>query len=113
MRNAAHQHGATFAMFFIPDEYQVNSTLLGEIIDLAGAEADDIDVDLPQRRLNDFCLTERVACLDLLPAFAGKHEHGTCRRTRIGTKRAIVSRRNVSWRGSETPVRCLGKSDRR
>ena len=98
MRNAAHQHGATFAMFFIPDEYQVNSTLLGEIIDLAGAEADDIDVDLPQRRLNDFCLTERVACLDLLPAFAGKHDTYLPQDTHWNEKgNRLAAERLVAW----------------
>jgi lysophospholipase L1-like esterase len=58
---------ATFLL--IPDEFQVNPAVLAKAIGIAGVNRTDVDIGLPQRRLNTFFKERGVPCLDLLPAF--------------------------------------------
>jgi hypothetical protein len=63
--------GVPAAFVLIPDELQVNPHVLARAVADAGADAADVDVGLPQRRLAEFCAGRGVACLDLLPVLAG------------------------------------------
>jgi hypothetical protein len=64
------RQGVDVAVVLIPDEFQVNPRVLAQAVHDAGLKPDQIDLDLPQRRLRDFCGGLGVSCLDLRPAFA-------------------------------------------
>jgi hypothetical protein len=55
----------------IPDEFQVNSSVLSAALDDANLTRNEVDLDLPQRRLRIFCANHEVPCLDLLLSFKG------------------------------------------
>jgi hypothetical protein len=63
------QRDTPVAIVLIPDEFQVNSTVLRNAIQDSMQDAGHLDVDGPQRRLAAFAAERQVACLDLLPAF--------------------------------------------
>jgi lysophospholipase L1-like esterase len=63
------QRGVPVAVVLIPDEFQVNAAVLGAALQEAGLAREQIDLDLPQRRLLEFFAQRGVPCLDLLPAF--------------------------------------------
>jgi hypothetical protein len=65
------RHQVPCAFVLIPDEFQVNRTVLDEALALRGLTPSDVDLELPQRRLLDFCASRSIACLDLLPVFKG------------------------------------------
>src|SRR5205085_1112699 len=65
------RHGVPLAVVLIPDEFQVNPTVLEQAITDAGVSPAAVDLDLPQRRLAAFCAAHQVPCLDLLPHFRG------------------------------------------
>jgi hypothetical protein len=58
----------------IPDELQVNPEVRDEALKEAGARSEEVDLELPQRRLVAFFEKREVACLDLLPLLK-KHPH--------------------------------------
>jgi len=51
----------------IPDEFQVNAAVLTAALRDANLNREDVDLDLPQRRLRAFCAAREILCLDLLP----------------------------------------------
>ncbi len=53
----------------IPDEFQVNPSVLADALQDARLSRGAIDLALPQRRFQDFFAERRVPCLDLLPRF--------------------------------------------
>jgi hypothetical protein len=57
------------AFVLIPDEFQVNPAVLDQAVRDTNNERSAFDLDLPQRRLCDFCAARGVPCLDLLPVF--------------------------------------------
>jgi hypothetical protein len=57
------------AFVLIPDEFQVNPAVRDRAISDAKVDRSAVDLDLPQRRLRDFCAARGVPCLDLLAAF--------------------------------------------
>ncbi len=59
------------AFVLIPDEFQVNPAVLAQALRDVRANRAALDLDLPQRRLRDFCAGRGVPCLDLLDAFRG------------------------------------------
>ena len=63
------QHRTPVAFVLIPDEFQVNPQVLSDALTAAGRRAGDVDLSLPQRRLQEFFAAHQVPCLDLLPAF--------------------------------------------
>jgi hypothetical protein len=71
---ACRKRGVTVAVVLIPDEFQVNSALLEEVLQFSQVPRADVDLDLPQRRLMDFCAERQVRCLDLKLAFVGVPE---------------------------------------
>jgi hypothetical protein len=59
------------AFVLIPDEFQVNREVRAAAVRDAGVELEALDLELPQRRLREFCAGRGVACLDLLDDFRG------------------------------------------
>jgi hypothetical protein len=55
----------------IPDEFQVNPAVLTTALQDANLDHDDVDLDLPQRRLRAFCADRNVPCLDFKLYFEG------------------------------------------
>ncbi|HLN31277.1 MAG TPA: SGNH/GDSL hydrolase family protein [Gemmataceae bacterium] len=68
--DACRKEGVAVAFVLIPDEFQVNPAVLADALPCSGAALEDLDLDLPQRRLQSFCAERGVPCLDLKPAFA-------------------------------------------
>lgn len=67
MHRVCTMKGIRFGMVLIPDEYQVNPVLLDQLIQSQQIPTEDIDLDLPQRRLNAFCRKNQIPCLDMKP----------------------------------------------
>lgn len=66
---ACRQRRTPLAVVLIPDELQVNPEVRIAAVRDAGANPDQIDLTLPQRRLQAFFVEREVPCLDLHPAF--------------------------------------------
>jgi hypothetical protein len=67
---ACRERSVPIFFVLIPDEFQVNPGVLARALAKAGRETSEMDLPLPQRRLQQFCDSQGVPCLDLLPAFA-------------------------------------------
>jgi hypothetical protein len=74
MAGRARERGIGYGVVIIPDEYQANPDVLDEVVREGHVPRADLDIDLPQRRVLAFCRAEGVACLDLLPVFAGTRD---------------------------------------
>ena len=59
---SVHLGGAQFVLLAIPDEFQVNGSLLASL----APYSPEIDLEMPQRRLGDFLKQEQIPELDLL-----------------------------------------------
>jgi hypothetical protein len=60
------------AFVLIPDEFQANPDVLASAMAKSGLDPEQLNLELPQRRLSEFLAVRHVPCLDLLPAFQGK-----------------------------------------
>jgi len=96
MARLCRQRGVRFGMVIIPDEYQVNPDVLGEITTRGQVPSDDIDLNLPQRTLTTFCDAERIACLDLLPLFAGRRDSYLKQDTHWNERGNLLAARAIS-----------------
>jgi hypothetical protein len=67
--NECRTHRTPVAFLLIPDEFQVDAAVLEKASEARGARAEELDLDLPQRRLRRFCTERRVPCLDLKTYF--------------------------------------------
>jgi len=65
------RHQAPVGFVLIPDEFQVNPNVLVTALRDANLSRDEVILDIPQRRLSEFCADRGVPCLDLLLSFAG------------------------------------------
>jgi hypothetical protein len=90
------QHGVRVAVVLIPDEFQVNATVLGEALAEAGLAREQIDLDLPQRRLLEFFAQRGVPCLDLLPAFQSVSDTYAPRDTHWNVKGNHLAARHIA-----------------
>ena len=98
MRDETRRHRAEFAIVFIPDEYQVNPDLRDNIVSVRGIPVDDIDLQLPQRKLGEFCTAEGIRCLDLLPVFTSEPDTYLPQDTHWNEKgNRIAGERIVAW----------------
>jgi hypothetical protein len=61
--------GQDFLVVIIPDECQIDSTLVEDAARAMGLDATALDVDLPRRRLMELLDEMGIAYLDLLPPF--------------------------------------------
>jgi hypothetical protein len=66
-----HAHQVPLAVVLIPDEFQVNLTVLDKALTVAPWQREELELELPQRRLAAFFAGRGVPCLDLLPSFRG------------------------------------------
>ena len=57
----------TVALVLVPGKFQVNRALCDTLARRAGYTADEIDVELPQRKLASFAAHRRLPLIDLLP----------------------------------------------
>lgn len=67
--------GAEVALVLIPGEFQVSATLCDSLRRHAGYEPQQLDLDLPQRRLTEFASRQNVPVLDLLPHFRASSQY--------------------------------------
>jgi hypothetical protein len=66
------EHLVPVAFLLIPDEFQVNPDVLALAIQESHLDRDQLDLELPQRRLGQFFRDREVPYLDLLPGFRGQ-----------------------------------------
>jgi hypothetical protein len=64
-------HDVPVVFILLPDEFQVSRDVRERALAMRGWREEDLDIDLPQRRLAAWCAVRGVPCLDLLPTFAG------------------------------------------
>ena len=67
IRAEAEGAGAIYAIVIQPDQYQVDGELRDRLAAIGGIEEREIDMDLPQSFLAEYCESEEIPCLDLLP----------------------------------------------
>ena len=96
MHDECRRARITFGITIIPDEFQANPTLHDELVTLGRAPRADIDLTLPQRRLLDFCRTEGIPCLDLLPLFAGSSDLYLAQDTHWNEKGNLVAAQAIA-----------------
>lgn len=58
-----------FVLCIIPEKVQIDEVLLNTVIQVHNIENSDYDWSRPQAALIDFCLREKIKCLDLTPSF--------------------------------------------
>ena len=63
------QAGARFVVMVIPDQYQVDQTLVEEVLSATGTRREDYDFNRPQRVLGGTLESADIEVLDLLPIF--------------------------------------------
>jgi hypothetical protein len=72
--NDCQGHQTPVAFLLIPDEFQVNPMVMERAMQARKVNRNGLDLDLPQRRLRQFCADREVPCLDLKPAFESDTE---------------------------------------
>ena len=72
--NECENRRVPLGFVLIPDEFQVNATVLTAALQDANLSGEEVDLALPQRRLRAFCANRNVPCLDLLPFLEGVPE---------------------------------------
>jgi SGNH hydrolase-like domain, acetyltransferase AlgX len=105
------RHHVPLGAVLIPDEFQVNGTVLAQAMKCRGLRRDDIDLRLPQRRLLDFFADQGVSCLDLMPAFAPESDTYAPRDTHWNVRgNHLAARRIRQWLEEEiiTPMLVSG-----
>jgi hypothetical protein len=70
---SCREAGVPWALVIIPDEFQVDPAVRGEALRRLGAQASDLDLDGPTRRLLRWASDARVPALDLLSLFRAEH----------------------------------------
>ncbi len=74
--------GARFVVMLIPDQYQVDDSLVDEVLRHDGGSRDDYDFERPQRVLGDALDASGIQVLDLLPVFRAAAAGGALYRPR-------------------------------
>ena len=74
--------GAKFVVMLIPDQYQVDDSLVDEVLRHDGGSRDDYDLERPQRVLGDALDATGIQVLDLLPVFRAAGAGGALYRPR-------------------------------
>ena len=64
---ACRSRGIQLALVLVPCDFQVNDVLLTELCRRLGCRPEELDLELPQRRLGSFAEMRGLAVLDLLP----------------------------------------------
>jgi len=66
---SCRQRSLPLAFVLIPDELQTNPAVLEQALRDRDVSASRVDLDLPQRRLSQWCSRHSLPCLDLKPIF--------------------------------------------
>jgi hypothetical protein len=69
IKKVCESHGAQLVVMIIPDEVQINQSLLNEIVSRRNKKISDLEVDLPQQIMDGFLKANGFYYLDLLPVF--------------------------------------------
>jgi hypothetical protein len=108
------RHHVPLGVVLIPDEFQVNGSVLAQALKYRGVTRDDFDVRIPQRRLLDFFADQAVPCLDLMPAFATKSDTYAPRDTHWNVRgNHLAARRIRQWLEQEVMSPMLVSGPRR
>jgi hypothetical protein len=67
------ENGIRCAIHVIPAEIQVDPDIAAQVFDGLGLDPADYDLDLPQRRITDFCERHGIAVLDPLEYLRQSH----------------------------------------
>lgn len=67
IRQEAEEAGAVYSMVIQPDQYQVDRELRERLAATAGIDEREIEMDLPQSFIAEYCGSAGIPCLDLLP----------------------------------------------
>ncbi|MBI2827515.1 MAG: hypothetical protein HYX69_22800 [Planctomycetia bacterium] len=67
-----HADRVTLALVVMPEEFQVNASLCAAVARRAGCDLEELDLELPQRRMVRFAHEHAVESLDLLACFRGR-----------------------------------------
>ncbi len=70
LADEVRQAGVRFVVMVIPDQYQVDQSLVEEVLSSTGTRFEDYDFDRPQRVLGKALESEGIEVLDLLPVFS-------------------------------------------
>jgi len=91
--------GERLVVVLIPDEYQANDELYGQLVEAAPAGT-QYDRELPQQRILEHCWLRNLECLDLLPALRRAQEGGH-----------VYHRRDTHWdaRGNRIAGEIIGE----
>jgi hypothetical protein len=76
IRQIALDMGADYALVALPDQFQVDPALFGEILQEFGLSAEDFDLSHPQSVLRSYCVDRGIPFLDILEAFRGDGRGG-------------------------------------
>ena len=80
--------GARFVVMVIPDQYQVDQTLVEEVLSSTGTRREDYDFNRPQRVLIRTLESSGIEVLDLLPVF-----------NRVSSGDALYRLQDTHWNG--------------
>jgi hypothetical protein len=99
--DACRRRQVPVAVVLIPDEFQVNPVLLEEVLQTSQVPREDVDLDLPQRRLRAFLAEKEVPYLDLKPVFAGVADTYRPRDTHWNERgNRLAAEQIAAWLGS-------------
>jgi len=69
LKQFLEKEGSRLLIVLIPDQIQVDHRLQADFFNASGRVAAQFEFERPQRLLRDWCETNRVSCVDLLPSF--------------------------------------------
>jgi len=69
IRKEAKKIGAKYLLVIHPDQFQVEETLIDQVVKQYSLDLNNYDIGKPQEFLRNYCEAEKITCLDLLPFF--------------------------------------------
>jgi len=69
MKRLVEENNGEFLVLIIPDELQVNPSLLKQTLEYGGISKEEVDLELPGRVLKDFFAENNINYVDLMPYF--------------------------------------------
>ena len=76
------QSTTTLAIVLAPAEFQLDPATLDSLCRCAGCTTDQVDLDLPQRRMEAYAAGHHLPCIDLLPYLRASKSLPYCRHSR-------------------------------
>ena len=72
----------TLGIVLVPAEFQLDPVTLEALCRCAGCTTQEIDLDLPQRRMEAYAAGHHLSCIDLLPYLRASKSLPYCRHSR-------------------------------